>query len=521
MNNKIAFKYYLKLGILVLLAFAANITVSADPIPADVFNVRQFGAKGDGKALDSAAINRAIEAAAKVGGGTVFFPAGTYLSGSIHLQSHITLYLDKGSTIMGAPDGLNAYDPAEPNPYDTFQDFGHSHWHNSLIWGENLEDIAILGQGTINGGGMSKGSRNVRVPDGNGNKSIALKLCRNVNLRDIVIAHGGHFAILLTGCDNVSIENLKIDTNRDGMDIDCCRNVRVSNCTINSPHDDAICPKSSYALGYARATENVTVTGCMLSGYEEGSVLNGTFKVIPGNKEAGGPTGRFKCGTESNGGFKNITVANCVFDHCRGIALEAVDGGDIDGVSISNVTMRNCGSSPIFIRLGARLRGPDGTAVGVARNIDISNLVVVGTSTEITSIIAGIPGHDIENVRLNNIRIVANGGGTKEQAAIVPPEKAKGYPDPKNFGTIPAYGFFCRHVKNIEFHNINLGFAADDQRPAFVLDQVEGADFDFIKVQKAEGGLPSFQLKDVKRFSLQNSPDLESKKGSFSEVTKF
>lgn len=502
-----------------IMVLLAESIVTASAATLNAFNVRDYGAKGDGKTLDSPAINQAIEAAAKSGGGTVYFPPGNYLSGSIRLQSHITLYLDTGSTILGASNGIHAYNPAEPSAYDKFQDFGHNHWHNSLIWGENLEEIAIVGQGTINGGGVTRGSGDVRVPDGDGDKSIALKLCRNVNLQNFTMAHGGHFAILLTGCDNVGIRNLKIDTDRDGMDIDCCRNVRVTDCTVNSPNDDAICPKSSYALGYFRATENVTITGCLVSGYKEGSVLDGTFQVI--TKDGGGPTGRIKCGTESSGGFKNITVANCVFDHCRGIALESVDGGNIDGVSICNVTMRDCGNSPIFIRLGARLRSPEGTAVSSVQNIDINNVVVVGADTKMACLISGIPGHNIEHVRLNNIRIVANGGGTKEQAEITPPENIKGYPDPKNFGTMPAYGFFCRHVKDIEFHNISLAFTTPDQRPAFALDDVTDADFNFIKTQLADGGLPSFQLHDVKDFSLANSPKLQPREGDFSEVTRF
>ena len=117
---------------------------------------------------------------------------------------------------------------------------------------------------------------------GVGNKAIALKHCYNVVLRDFSILKGGHFGLLLTGVDNVTIDNLKIDTDRDGMDIDCCRNVRVSNCTVNSPWDDGICPKSSYALGYPRATENVTISNCYVTGtYEIGSVLDGSFRKLP------------------------------------------------------------------------------------------------------------------------------------------------------------------------------------------------------------------------------------------------
>ena len=125
------------------------------------------------------------------------------------------------------------------------------------------------------------------------------------------------------------------------MDIDCCRNVHVSNCTVNSPWDDGICLKSSYALGYARATEMVTITNCTVTGsFEEGSVIDASYKRFAPDADVG-RTGRIKFGTESNGGFKNITISNCVFDGCRGLAIETVDGGIIEGVSVTNLTMRD------------------------------------------------------------------------------------------------------------------------------------------------------------------------------------
>src|SRR4030095_14536539 len=206
--------------------------------PTFAFNVRGFGATGDGKTLDTAAINKTIDAAAGNGGGTVFFPAGSYLSVSIHLKSNVALYLDQGATIVAAETGPGVqYDPPEPNSWDQYQDFGHSHWHNSLIWGENLENIAILGPGKIWGKGLVRSGGASRteaqnqairevpaagpfgypkprdaVEPGWGNKPIALKLCRNVILKDFTIFHGGHFAILATGVDNLTIDNLKIDT---------------------------------------------------------------------------------------------------------------------------------------------------------------------------------------------------------------------------------------------------------------------------------------------------------------------
>src|SRR5262249_12563819 len=184
-----------------------------------VYNVREFEAKGDGKTLDTQAVNKAIEAAAAAGGGTVRFPAGVYLCFSIRLRSNLALYIDQNATIIAAEprDGKASYDPPEPNQWDKYQDFGHSHWHNSLIWGEQIENVSILGPGVIWGKGLVKTDR---VQPNGGNKSISLKLCRNVLIRDVSILHGGHFAILATGVDNLTIDNLKIDTNRDGIDID-------------------------------------------------------------------------------------------------------------------------------------------------------------------------------------------------------------------------------------------------------------------------------------------------------------
>ena len=266
------------------------------------FDVRQFGATGDGKTLDTPAVNRAIAAAAAAGGGTVYFPAGTYACHSIRLQSFVALYLQPGATILAAPAG--GYDAAESNaPWENYQDFGHNHWHNSLIWGEQIHDVGIFGPGLIWGRGLSRGEvaeGGVPAADTQGaaDKAIALKHCHNVTLRDVAILAGGHFGILASGVDNLTLDHLKIDTNRDGMNVDCCRNVRISGCSVNSPSDDGICLKSSFALGEARATENVTISDCYVTGgWQVGTMLDGTFKRFT-NADPGEPTGRIKCGTE-------------------------------------------------------------------------------------------------------------------------------------------------------------------------------------------------------------------------------
>ena len=510
---------------------AANPPVQKSAPFSGAFEVRKFGAKGDGKALDSPAINKAIAAAAAAGGGTVLFTAGTYRSFSIRLKSNVALYLDQGATILAAHpnDGDGKYDLPEPNAWDQYQDFGHSHWHNSLIWGENLENVSILGPGRIWGKGLVRSGSQSRTKEQNdalekqgpdpkagpwgypnardavepgwGNKAIALKLSRNVIIRDISILHGGHFAILATGVDNLTIDNVKIDTNRDGIDVDACKNVRISNCTINSPFDDAICPKSSYALGYARVTENVTITNCQVSGYDEGTLFDGTYKRDFRNANGTfSPTGRIKFGTESNGGFKNITVSNCVFDYSRGLALEAVDGALLEDVTISNITMRDISNSPIFLRLGSRNRGPrETTKVGAMRRVIISNIVVYNADPKYSSIISGIPGYLIEDVQLSNIRVYAKGGGTKEQAALEPPEREVIYPEPSMFGELPSYGFFIRHTKGLQMRDVEVSYLSPDLRPAFVLNNVSGAEFINVKAQR-EAGVPAFVLKNVTDF---------------------
>jgi polygalacturonase len=499
-----------------------------------IYDVRAFGAKGDGKSLDTSAINRAIEAASAAGGGTVNFPAGTYLSVSIRLRSNITLQLNSGATILAADPvpGKVAYDLPEPNEWDMYQDFGHSHWQNSLIWGIGVENVSIIGPGLINGKGLTRRSPRARrvnqpgdrpvtlggaagarpqsplgedddpkVMDGLGNKAISLKLSRNVLLRDFSILNGGHFALLATGVDNLTIDNVKIDTNRDGFDIDSCRNVRISNCSVNSPNDDAIVLKSSYALGFARATENVTITNSLVSGYDIGSMLDGTFKRnVKEAPDRDGPTGRIKFGTESNGGFKNITISNIVFDHCRGLALETVDGGLLEDVTITNITMRDVTNSPIFLRLGRRMRGPAGTPVGQLRRVNISNVIAYNADARYASIIAGIPEHQVEDIKLSNIRIYYRGGGKKESADLQPPERETNYPEPSMFGDIPAYAFFIRHAKGVSLDNVEISYLSDELRPAFRLDDVNGATFSHVTSQRADG-TSMFILKNVSDFT--------------------
>jgi polygalacturonase len=489
------------------------------------YSVRDYGAAGDGKTIDTAAVNKTIDAAARAGGGTVIFPAGAYLCYSIRLKSNIALFLEQGATIIAADQpqvGQPGYDSFEPNQWGdlVYQDFGHSHWHNSLIWGENLENISILGPGGIWGRGLL---RDGGTTPGQGNKTIALKLCRNVILKDFTVYQGGWFVLLATGVDNLTLSNIKVDTNRDGFDIDCCRNVRMSDCSINSPYDDAICLKSSYGLGFARATDNVTITGCQVSGYAMGTFLDGSYRFSAN----GGGTGRIKFGTESNGGFRNITISNCVFVHCNGLAIESVDGAVIEDIAISNISMEYISNPPIFVRLGARMRGPEGLPIGAIRRISIHSVVAAYASSRAASIISGIPGHLIEDINLNDIRILYNGGdGTGSasrggraggrgtglpSAGLDPfgaPELEDNYPEPTMFGPLPAYGMYVRHVRGLSINHVDLGLMNNDARPPIMIYDAADVQFEHVRVQAA-ANVPVIRLNKVSDFSNEQFSGLK------------
>ncbi|MFT3828420.1 MAG: glycosyl hydrolase family 28-related protein [Opitutaceae bacterium] len=494
------------------------------PTPPDrplCLDVRTFGAQGDGRSLDTVAINAAIHAAHLAGGGTVVVPAGDYLSHSIRLRSRVTLQLLAGATLIAADpprEGESGgYDAPEDGPPNEFQDFGHSRFRNSLVWGEELEHVSILGPGRIYGLGLSRGNGRVALPVGAvapqpaghlpdvleadgpvaevatppagpfgyphpkdtlpagvGNKAIGLRACRHVILRDLTILHGGHFAVLATACDDLTVDNLLVDTNRDGIDIDACHNVRISRCAVNSPWDDGICIKSSFGGGVLRPVENVTVSDCYVSGFEEGTLYDGRrSRVI---RHRGGPIGRIKLGTEGTGGFRNIAITNCVFEFCRGLALEQVDGGFMEDIVVSNLAMREVMNAPIFVRVGSRHRTPAEGASVSARRIRISNIVGSVIDPDHGIFVAGVADNPIESLSLADIHLSFRGGGTAEDARRVVPELPDGYPEPFLFGRLPAWAFFARHARGLTLRDLRFDRLGADARPALWFENVSGGD---------------------------------------------
>ena len=501
------------------------------------FNVRDYGAAADGITLDHHAFNKAIEAATAAGGGMVRVPAGNYLCGSIRLKSRINLHLDPGAVITAAPNRMNAYDETEDFIPPAYQDGGHTYFRNSLIWGENLDHVSITGTGMIDGRGSWNEEEGLIAwnpvldrmggcasegetpppklgPDGKplpnsglppvrrGNKALALKLCKNILIRDVTIFRAGHFAILATGCDNMTIDNVSIDTNRDGINIDCCRNVTVSNCRINSPYDDAITPKSSYALGELRLTENLMIVNCMVSGFEVGTLLDGT--MVPGKKNQ---VGRIKFGTESSGGFRNVTISNCTFRCSMGLALQSVDGGIMENVTISNIVMTDVRDYGIHITTGNRNRTPGVTTPSRMRNVRISNVVMDGVNKVAGIIITGLPEQSLENIRLENIRMTTLGRGTLKDAQKIIPE-AGAYPRANWAGDLSAYGIFARHVKGLELSDIHIDFKKPEMRPAARFENIDGLVIDNFKARVGEGVETAVFADDVTNVAVSRSPGI-------------
>lgn len=471
---------YLRM-VLLSLVMTMPLAVFAD------FNVRDYGAKGDGKTLDSPAIDKAIEACVKQGGGKVVVPAGIYLCGSIHLKSNVELNLQAGSKILAAPGSMKAYDESEFFGFPEYQDGGHTYFHNSLIWAEDQENISITGRGMIDGEGLTKkDTEKAGIVNGGsigtGDKAIALKRCKNILIRDITIYRGGHFAIIATGCERGNIDNVTIDTNRDGIDIDCCKYLTVSNCKVNTPNDDAIVLKSSYALKHAVTTEHILVTNCIVTGYKLGTFLDGTY--VP--EKVNWVCGRIKLGTESNGGYRDITISNCTCMWSSGLAFEEVDQGLMDNIVVTNIALNHVHHYPIYITTGCRNRGPkEVKEPSRGQNIMISNVQALDCDSLAGIIITGMKDAPLRNISLSNIFIESRGGGTKAQAKAKYREQGTNYPEPRWAGPTPSYGIFARHVDGMRLRDIRFSLKKDDKRPVVVFEDVQNLEVKDVK--DAEG----------------------------------
>ncbi len=473
-----------------------------------IVSIDAFGARGDGIRPDTAAINAAIVDANARGGGLVIIPAGRFLTFSIQLRSDVTIILSKGATLIAADPARfgHHYDAPEDNGPQLYQDFGHSHWCNSLIWGIGLQRIAIIGPGTIDGSGLTRngpgsrwsqqaGERPLSMssvtdaqlaqlePDyaamvGWGNKAISLRECRHVHLGGFTIDRAGHFAILASGVRTLIIEDLTIDVERDGIDLDCVRDAEIARCRINTPNDDAIVVKSSLALGKRQSSQDITISDCAVSGFDCGSLIAGTF----GRTQHFAPdrdrvTGRIKLGTESNGDMRNIRIENCRFTRSRGLSLLSVDGGVIENIDVAGLQMDEVTSAPLFLRLGARLRGPEPILPGAIRDVRVNGLHASNVLPDYAIAVVGLPTHPITDLDMEDIQI-AYTGTTRSTPANPPAELADTYPEASMFGPSPSWAFWARHALRLNIRDFKATRTGQETRPAVWLDDVRECEDD-------------------------------------------
>jgi hypothetical protein len=394
---------------------------------------------------DTKRLQRAIDQAHERGGGTVHLAAGRYVSGSLLLRSNVSLWLDNGSILAMSPD-VAEFLPAEKLTYETGANQATSDFHFALLVGDAVESIAVFGEGVIE---CEQGKQK-----GGGPKPVALRRCTRVSLRGITIRNARNYNISMLGCQFVDMDGITIQRGHaDGIDPDCCRYVRIANCFVESA-DDSLCLKASGSLGERGATEYVTVTNCVLR----------TASI------------HFKCGTESCGDFRNITISNCVFEgglgmrHGNpGIALYTVDGGNLDGVVASNIVMRDVGT-PLAIIRGNRDRCSLGKGPGPLGSISVSNIIATGA--KFTSVIAGLPDAPVTGIHISGVSISMAVSGTGPKTLEEVPEQPIAYPQPVMFGKLPAFGLFLRHVANLVLSDVKLKAPAQEDRPDIVADDV-------------------------------------------------
>lgn len=453
---------------------------------AGVYDIRSLGATPDGQALCTEVIQNAVDQCTKDGGGIVYFPPGWWLTGTVYLADNVTVELANGCTVLGTTD-KSQYGP--PRQLKGAEGEQYSTW--AIFAGKGLRSIAIRGRGTIDGQGS-----NFKYKQGARPKNLYFEDCQDVLIEGVRLRSAGSWMQHYRNCERLTIRDVAVfnhvSYNNDGLNIDSCRDVVVSGSVVDSD-DDAIVLKSLSR----KPCENIAISDCVVSSH----------------------CNSIKMGTESGGGFQDITITNCTICSPRysqviygrqrglaGLALEIVDGGTLDRVAVSNITIKGV-TTPVFMRLGDRARTYEKDQprppVGTFRNVIVSNIIATDCSS-VGCAIAGLPDHPIEDVTLSNIRLGFEGGGTTEDASRPIPEKPDSYPESTMFGTLPSYGLFCRHVKGLRLQNIRLQTSTPDCRHALVLDDAEDAVIDSLDAPFTEGAAAMVRLHNVRDVFIRN-----------------
>ena len=435
---------------------------------AGAYNVRDFGAAGDGRTLDTQAIGKAIAACGAAGGGTVLFPAGVYRTGTLHMKSDLTLSLCAGATILGS-ENLKDYD-------DIIGFGGHNpRWHAALIVGQGLHNVAITGRGVVDGNNVfdPEGEERVRGP-----MAIFFHKCEGITVQDITVKDAGNYAHLFDDCSRCYVRGVTATNGSDAVHMLNCRDLIITDCNFMTG-DDCLA---------GGGLERVVVANCS---------LNCSSNAVRLSEGAGNET------IDPNGikGLRNVAFTNLVIwgpgvwelktsgKHDLRAAFNMPGG---DNIVISNVSISGT-RCPLWMNLRAG---------GTMRNISINNLTATGVGRPqfSASLIQGLPDNPIESISLSNVTIVCEGGGPKDLLGTIPYHVTQ---DP--FYSLPAYGLLCRYVNDLDLHNVRISYAVKDARPALICENIERLELDGVRGQPGTESETSIELRDIKTLRNRDS----------------
>ena len=472
-------------------------------------NIKDYGAVGDGITLNTTAIQKAIDACTNSGGGKVIFPEGRFLSGTIALKNNVTLQFQKGSVLLGSTD-INDYQNLDPFVEGLGISVG---W--ALVVAVDVKNIGIEGEGIIDGQGSALKAKQILTdtrPEGQrwGRRPFLLRIvrCDGIKLNGITLHYSAAWTSHYFQSRHISISNIKIVSvgvaHNDGIDIDGCQDVEIKDSDVESG-DDAVCFKTTSSK---MPCSRIVISGMRLKSNQ----------------------GAIKMGTESMAAFEHIKISNChIYNTSNGgIKLLTVDGAHLHDIDISDITMVEV-KTPILIRLGSRLsvfRKDQDTQqqTGILEDVTIRNVKAKAADNAQLMppsgiLITGIPGHNIKNLKLENIEIQLAGGGTAANSRQVVPEATDKYPEVKTFGPIiPAYGIWARHVEGLKLNNIRFTIGNNDLRPVFVCEDGKDIELNNWSIPKTTGAEAIIRLEQVTGAKIAHADAKGSEAASFVRV---
>lgn len=420
----------------------------------DVFNVREYGAQGNGSSLDTAAIQGCIDSCARQGGGTVYFPNGSYLAGTLFLKNNITLNLAAGATLLGSSQEADYPEDVHRMRYDY-----HANMDRCLIYAENATNISLTGQGVIDGqAGLFRAEPEFQRP-----VMMRFLRCSNISLSGLRLTNPATWTTSFILCDRIFADKLDIDSRRtpngNGLVFDSCQDVFVANCKINTS-DDAICLQSSERDVPCR---RIVIQNCILSSHYAG----------------------MKIGMLSLGNIEDVTVSNCVLHDmgCSGFKIQSAEGGNIRNLLFQNIVMRNV-PRPVFITFNHYRCGLATPAnvpkTGGVSYVKFDHLTISSDFSQAADpvsgfLITGNPGFPVDHLTFSNVDYIVCGGlssalGESDEV----PELADKRPEYYEFlPGLPARGAYIRHARHVTFKNFRVDRLTRDDRPDISVFAVE------------------------------------------------